>query len=89
MASYKVFLCDLFGGREDLASKELDIFNQAGRNASYYFANAAWSLYHHKTDDGRDWLTQAMNIYAPNKCRLYAKSLVDLGYLPLPPPSQP
>jgi hypothetical protein len=31
-ASYKVFLCDLFGGHEDAASKELDAFNEAGKS---------------------------------------------------------
>jgi len=88
IASYKVFLCDLLGGQEDVAAKELDAFNQVGSNASYYFANAAWSLYHHKTEDGRGWLTSATNIYPPEKCRFYAISLVNLGYLPLPPPQQ-
>jgi tetratricopeptide (TPR) repeat protein len=91
LATYKVFLCDLFGGHEDVSAKELDeldAFNQVGRNASYYFGNAAWSLYHQKTEDARSWLTSAANIYAPNKFRLYAASLIDLGYMPLPPPPQ-
>ena len=89
LATYKVFLCDLFGGHEDVAVRELDVFNQAGRNASYYFANAAWALYHHKTEDARDWLASAARIYVPGKARLYATSLINLGYLPLPPlPSQ-
>jgi Tfp pilus assembly protein PilF len=86
LATYKVFLCDLFGGHEDVAAKELDAFNQVGSNASYYFANVAWSAYHHKTEDARGWLRSAASIYAPTKFRLYATSLVELGYLPLPPP---
>jgi Tfp pilus assembly protein PilF len=86
LATYKIFLCDLFGGHDDVAAKELDAFNQVGSNASFYFANAAWSLYHHKTEDARGWLMSATNIYAPNKFKLYATSLIDLGYMPLPPP---
>ncbi len=86
LASYKVFLCDLFGGYEDAAARELDAFNRTGENASYYFANAAWLLYHHKKEEARDWLTSASNIYSPHKIELYATSLNDLGYLPLPPP---
>jgi Tfp pilus assembly protein PilF len=86
LATYKVFLCDLFGARDEVAANELDAFNQVGSNASYYFANAAWSLVHHKTEDARRWLTSAANIYAPNKFKLYATSLVALGYMPLPPP---
>ncbi|MCE0496672.1 MAG: tetratricopeptide repeat protein [Methylacidiphilales bacterium] len=88
ISSYKAFLCDLFGGHEDVAAKELAAFNQVGANASYYFANVAWSLYHHKTEDARGWLSSAVAIYAPNKARLYASSLINLGYLPLPPPPQ-
>ena len=86
LATYKVFLCDLFGGHEEVAAKELAAFNQVGANASYYFANAAWLLYHQKTEDARGWLISAANIYAPTKFRIYAASLIDLGYMPLPPP---
>jgi len=86
LAAYKVFLCDLLGGHEDVAARELDAFNQVGSNASYYFANAAWSLVHHKTEDARPWLMSASRIYEPPKFKLYATSLIDLGYLPLPPP---
>jgi len=86
LATYKVFLCDLCGGHEETAAKELDAFNQVGSNASYYFANAAWLLTHHKTEDARSWLMSAARIYAPNKFRLYATPLITLGYMPLPPP---
>jgi len=88
LASYKVFLCDLFGGHEDIAAKELDAFNQVEGNCSYYFANASWCLYHHQTEEGRGWLMSAANIYAPPKFRHYIGSLMDLGYVPLPPPPQ-
>ena len=89
LATYKVFLCDLFGGHDDIAANELDALNQVGSNASYYFANAAWCLYHHKTEDARGWLMSATNIYAPNKFGIYAASLIDLGYMPLPSPRPP
>jgi cytoskeletal protein RodZ len=86
IAKYKVFLCDLLGGHEDIAAKELDAFNQVGEDPSYYFANATWSLYHKNVEDARGWLVSASHIYAPQKFDLYAENLVDLGYLPLPPP---
>jgi Tfp pilus assembly protein PilF len=86
LAAYKVFLCDLFGGHEDVAKKELDAFNEVGSKAPYYFANASWLLYHQKTEEARGWLMSAANIYVPDKFRLYAASLIDLGYMPLPPP---
>lgn len=89
LAAYKVFLCNLFGGHEDAAAKELDVFNQVESHASYYFANAAWDLFHNKPEDARGWLNSATNIYTPNKVLIYSISLKDLGYLPLPPPPPP
>jgi Tfp pilus assembly protein PilF len=83
-ASYKVFLCDLFGGHEGAAKEELDAFNNAAENPSYYFSNAAWSLVHKNIDDARSWLVSASNIYPPQKNAYYAQSLRDLGYLPIP-----
>lgn len=88
LATYKAFLCDLLSGHEDAAAGELDALNKVGSNASYYFANASWLLYHQKTEEARGWLISAANIYAPAKFRLYAASLISLGYIPLPPPPQ-
>jgi hypothetical protein len=85
LAKYKVFLCDMVGGHEDSAAKELDAFNQVGSNASYYFANVAWNLYHKKDDDARSWMISAVRIYSPGKVRLYATPLVDLGYFSTKP----
>lgn len=85
-ASYKVFLCDLFGGHEAMARKELDVFNDTMGNPSYYFGNAAWSLVHKNIEDARSWLLSASRIYPPEKNAYYAQSLRDLGYLPIPAP---
>ena len=85
LAAYKVFLCDLLSGHDAVADKELDAFNQAGTNASYYFANIAWFLYHKKTNEARDWLKSAQNIYEPYKVDLYSATLIELHFLPLPP----
>lgn len=85
LALFKTFLCDLYGGHEDVAAKELDAFNQVGENASYYFANVAWSLYHKKPDDAQDWLNSANRIYSPQKFALYTADLLKLGYLPISP----
>jgi tetratricopeptide (TPR) repeat protein len=87
LASYKVFLCDLFGGHTDAAQKELDTFDKVGEGPSYYFSKAAWYLYQKKPEDARPWLQSAANIYAPAKFKLYSASLFDLGLLPIPPKS--
>ena len=81
LAKYNVFLCDMFGGHEQTAAKELAVFNEVGSDASYYFANVAWSLYHKKNDDAQNWWQSASGIFAPDKVNLYAKPLIDLGYI--------
>jgi len=80
-ASYKVFLCDLMGGHEAQARRELDVFNATMGNPSYYFANAAWDLAHKNDDDARSWLGSALRIYPQRKNAYYAQSLKDLGLL--------
>ena len=86
LASYKVFLCDLLGGHDDVAAKELAVFNAVESKPSYFYSNAAWNLVHHKPEDARGWLVSAERIYSPMKNNLYRSSLKELGYLPLPPP---
>jgi len=84
LASYKVFLCDLFGGHEEVAQGELATFDKTADEPSYYYANAAWFLFRQRPDDARPWLDSAAGIYAPEKASLYTSSLEELGYLPLP-----
>lgn len=89
LAAYKVFLCDLAGGHEDAAQKELAVFNAAGSNPSYYFGNLAWAVAHKDYVSARSWLISGVHIYAPKKILLYGSSLQDLGYLPLPKQTAP
>jgi Tfp pilus assembly protein PilF len=88
-AKYKVFLCDLWGGHEPMAKHELDVFNDVMGNASYFFSNAAWDLYHRDTEGARSWLNSASRVYegvSTGKFILYAQPLRDMHYLPLPLP---
>jgi Tfp pilus assembly protein PilF len=75
LSAYKVYLCDLYGGSEDVAARELSAFNQDDSRASYYFANAAACLFYHKSDEARGWLTSADNIFSDAKFHLYADSV--------------
>jgi tetratricopeptide (TPR) repeat protein len=87
LAAYKVFLCDLLGHHEEVARSELDGFNKVGSNPSFYFANAAWYLVRQQPEEARNWLISAVRIYAPSKIYFYSSTLKDLGYLPLPAPT--
>jgi len=89
LAAYKVFLCDLLAGHDALAQKERDAFDTVRRTPSYYFANAAWDLYHKKIDSARGWLISASNIFPSAKITYYIVPLKDLGWLPIPPPTEP
>ena len=85
LAAYKVFLCDLYGGHQEAAAKELQAFDVAGANASYYYSHAAWALYNKETAEGRRWIRSALYIYTAQKNHNYSSTLQELGYLPLPP----
>jgi tetratricopeptide (TPR) repeat protein len=88
LAAYKVYLCDLFGGHEEQAAKELDAFNQVADNASYYFANIASCVYRGQKEEAKPWIFAAGKIYSRNKMLQYSYSLLDLGYLPLSHPAK-
>jgi hypothetical protein len=87
-ASYKVFLCDLFGGNEIAAKQTLDSWDEE-TGPSFFWATAAWDLVHKQDNDARSWITSAIRIFPPSKNEFYAQSLKDLGYLPLPPAPAP
>jgi hypothetical protein len=84
LSAYKVFLCDLMTNHEADASKDLAAFNQAGKNPSYYYGNAAWSLSHDKLPEARGWLNSASQIYDHRKNALYSASLNDLAAIHAP-----
>jgi len=84
LSTYKVFLCDLYGGHAEQAQKDLDAINHGGSDATYYYANIASLLYQHRPKEARDWLKSATYIFAEPKAALYTSSLNDLGYLPIP-----
>lgn len=84
LVSYKIFLCDLLGGHEADAKRELDVFNNVGSNPSYYYSNAAWALVHKNYDDAKSWLISANKIYSPQKNNVYLRSLNEMGLLPIP-----
>jgi tetratricopeptide (TPR) repeat protein len=86
LAAYKVFVCDLFAGHELASRSELETFNKAGTHPSYFYANATWSFYHKETDKARSWVNSAEHIYPRKTIYFYSATLVDAGYIKLPPP---
>ena len=89
LASYKVFVCDVLAGNNDVAAKELAAFDHLPSMPSSYYAHATSSLVNKKTEDGRRWLDSAAVLYGPAVTAPYAQCLRGLGYLPLPPKPNP
>jgi tetratricopeptide (TPR) repeat protein len=87
-ARYKVFLCDLFGGNEIAAKQTLDSWDEE-TGPSFFWGTAAWDIVHKNPEDARSWIASAIRIFPPAQNNFYAQSLLDLGYLPLPPAPAP
>jgi tetratricopeptide (TPR) repeat protein len=87
-ARYKVYLCNLFGGNEIAAKQTLDSWDEE-TGPSFFWGTAAWDLAHKNPDDARSWIASAIRIFPPTQNNFYAQSLLDLGYLPLPPAPTP
>jgi hypothetical protein len=84
LSTYRVFLCDLLGGHEDRAAKDLAAMNQAGGNPSYYFSNAAWNFYHQNKKEAMRWLNEAQYIYDAGKRDPYMASLMETQRIQFP-----
>jgi len=81
LAAYKVFVCDLFAGHEDVAKSEFDTFDKAKQNASYYYSKATWEFYHNRPLVAQTWIDAAAWMYPPKKVYFYSATLIDFGYL--------
>lgn len=77
LATYKVFLCDLFGGHETLSARELGALDQAGKKPSYYYCHAAWDLYHNQKAEANKWFASADHLFDSSTSELYISSLIE------------
>lgn len=84
LATYKVFLCDLLTGREEVAEKELKQINRSEKKPSYYFCNAAWALYHQKSKEANECFRTAASLYSDSINNPYFASLKVLSSLTAP-----
>jgi len=84
ISTYKVFLCDLLTGHEDVAGQDLARINNAERKPSYYFCNAVWNLFHQKPREANAFFNSAANIYSDQVNTLYFSSLNELKSIQAP-----
>ena len=84
LATYKVMLCDLIGGHEAIAARDLAEIDRGERKPSYYFGHAAWELVHNRRSDAQKWFAQAQQIYDSTTLDIYIASLLESQRVRLP-----
>ena len=72
LARYKVFICDLFGGHEAIAARDLALLDQTGDKPSYYFGRAVWCGTHDQPAAATRYISQATGRFSTTICDLYA-----------------
>ena len=81
LATYKVIICDLFGGHDERAAGQLALLKQADGKPSYYYANAAWDMTHHKLKEANDLVRAAQQVFTSTNTDLYLSCLVNVNDL--------
>ena len=84
LATYKVFLCDLFGGHLEQAQVELKNFAQAQNKPSYTYGEAAYWFYLDHADYAHRSLDEGAAKFSDREVQAYTSTLKELGYLPSP-----
>lgn len=79
IATYKVFLCDLFNRNNDAAAKDLAAIKKAGESPAYYYGNVFWFWAHQQKPEANKWLTSALQLYDSHIHQLYFINIVDEG----------
>ena len=79
LASYKVYLCDLFSRRNDIADKEREAIKKTGESPAYYYSNVAWYLIHQQKEEADTWLSSALQRFDAKTNDPYLKSLIEAG----------
>lgn len=81
LAQYKVFLCDLFSGKELKANQFLGSLQPSSASPIYYFCHAAHSFMKGNKAEAIDFINSAYRIYPSEANATFADSLVEKGYL--------
>ena len=74
LAVYKVFMCDLFGGHESFAARDLATEQKSYDHPSYYFSQIAWCLFHGQRSQANSWFAQVKEHVNENTSSLYLES---------------
>ncbi len=78
---YKIYLTYLLENNIDQAKTYLDKFDALGNTPAYYFAQAAWCYNKKQDKDGNSYVQSAVTIFPPAVNTIFAKPLIDAGWL--------
>jgi Tfp pilus assembly protein PilF len=78
LATYKTFLCDLFGGHERIAARDLAALPAMDPKPSYFFCHAAWELFHNHRAGANQWFGQAQKSVDKSTAEHYISSLLEV-----------
>lgn len=77
---YQIFLTLLLEGHEGAAQKAMDEFKMMDDSPALYYAQAAWAFQHGNPKQGRNWVANAVNLYAADLNRAFSAPFADLGW---------
>ncbi len=78
LSTYKTFLCDLFGGHERIATRDLAALHPVENKPSYLFCHAAWALYHGHRAEANQWFGQIHHAVDDQTAARYLASLLEV-----------
>jgi hypothetical protein len=78
LARYMVFMCDLRGGHEAIAARDLGTLDRTGQQPSFYFGQGVWALYHDQRPTTSRLFAQATGRFSSTICGLYTAPLTDI-----------
>jgi hypothetical protein len=74
LARYKVFICDMYGGHEAIAAKDLALLDQTGTRPSYYYGRALWLGGHGQGTAAGHYLAMASGKFSETLRGFYIES---------------
>jgi tetratricopeptide (TPR) repeat protein len=81
LAEYKVFLCNLLGGNEAEAKKQMEKYEPSPSTPISYFTRAAWAFKKDDKPTAVEYLQSAFAIYPAGQNMLFADPMIELGWI--------
>jgi tetratricopeptide (TPR) repeat protein len=81
LADFKLYLCDLLGGKADRAKKTLDEQSPSPLTPLVFYMKAAWQFQKGNEPAALEEVQSAVNVYSVGQNNAFAETFIDLGWL--------